>query len=87
MMKDMKKKLANSAPIVLFCVFTFLFYGPISLYLPNAEELWFGLGELMKVVGIVSIAALLAGTIFFLILPESAGAFFRSEPSLCSLSR
>ena len=77
MMKDMKKKLAYSAPIVLFCVFTFLFYGPISLYLPNAEELWFGLGELMKVVGIVSIAALLAGTIFFLILPESAGGFFR----------
>ena len=71
------KRLKYAFPIILFVTFTCLFYGPLSTYLPNAEEIWFDIGTLMKVIVPFSLFAMAAMIIFFAILPEKIGAFFR----------
>ena len=70
-----RAKLAT--PIIIFVAFTCLFYGPLSMYLPNAEELWFDLGILLRTIIPFSIFAIVLMELFFIILPEKAGSFFR----------
>ncbi len=57
------------APIV-FLVFTFVFYGPLGLYLPNSEDIWVPLKYIFLVVSVVSFAAVLLMIVLLLILPE-----------------
>ena len=76
-MKKRIKDTAISMVIILFFVFTVLFYGPLSLYLPNAEEMWFRIGPVWKTISVVSLAAFIVMSVFFLILPEKAQVFFR----------
>ena len=52
----MKEKLKRILPVGVFLVFTVFFYGPLSLYLPNAQELWFDLKTLLKIISLVSLA-------------------------------
>ncbi len=70
-------KIGPTIPIIIFCVFTFLFYGPLSVYLPNAEEIWFDLGTMLKVVALFSLFSLILILCFFLILPKSVTPFFQ----------
>ena len=49
----MKERLQNAwkcIPVVLFLTFTVFLYGPLSLFLPNADEFWFGLNTVITVV-------------------------------------
>lgn len=64
-------------PTIFFVTFTCLFYGPLSTYLPNAEEIWFNIGTLLKVIVPFSLFAIFLMVVFFAILPEKVSAFFR----------
>ena len=44
----LKNKLKLGVTLSLFFVFTVFFYGPVGIYLANADELDFGLGIVMK---------------------------------------
>ncbi|MBO4863619.1 MAG: sulfatase-like hydrolase/transferase [Eubacterium sp.] len=66
----MKTKLKLGLCLALFFVFTVFFYGPISIYLSNADELKFGLGIVMKDVAIVSIVMFILIAGFSLIVPK-----------------
>ena len=72
----LKNKLKMLAPAVLFFVFTFVFYGPLSLYLPNSQELWFGLGSVFKIVSVFSLAVFAIAFAVGLLLPEKLTKFF-----------
>ena len=56
--------------VAIFFVFTVLFYGPLSLYLPNSEELWFKLREVFKVIVPVSAIAFVMIYLFFFVMPK-----------------
>ena len=61
--------------VAIFFVFTVLFYGPLSLYLPNSEELWFKLREVFKIIIPVSVIAFLMIYVFFFLMPKKARPF------------
>ena len=67
-----KRKLIFMLSAACFLVVTVFFYGPLSLYLPNSQELWFSLGDIMKCVLPVSAAVLCVLLILALLLPERA---------------
>ena len=69
--------LLTSLPIIVFFVFTVVFYGPFSLYLPNSQEFWFGLSDVIRIVLPVSLAVFAVLCLCFFILGEKTGAFFR----------
>lgn len=74
--KDTKNVFVNLA-ITVFFVFTVVFYGPLSVYLPNAGDFWFGLDIAMKVIIPVSLAAFIAVMGFLTIVPGKAKGFFQ----------
>ena len=74
--KESKPIYACAIAVAVFFVFTFLFYGPLGLYLENAEELWFSLKDTLLVVGVVSAAVFLFIMIYVGLLPEKTLAFF-----------
>ena len=57
-MKNWKKRLFPVLAVACLFVFTVLFYGPLSLYLDNAQELFFSMNDLLKVIIPVSLAGL-----------------------------
>ena len=57
--------------VAVFFVFTILFYGPLALYLENAEELWFSLRTTLKIIVPVSLAVLALFILVVWALPES----------------
>ena len=59
------------AALILFFVYTVCLYGPFSIYLPNAEELWFTPAMVWSVVLPVSLIVFLILLIMSLVLPES----------------
>ena len=67
---SLKTKLKLGLVLALFFVFTVFFYGPISIYLSNADELKFGLGIVIKDVAIVSAALFILIAGFSLIVPK-----------------
>ncbi len=74
--QNLTSRLKLILPIALFCVFTTFLYGPLSLYLPNAQELWFGLETVIGIVlicSVVILAVLLALGVF---LPEKGGKIY-----------
>ena len=60
-------RLALSASIGFFFVFTFLFYGPLKLYVENKDILWFDFTSVLKAISIISVVALLLVTLFLTI--------------------
>ena len=71
----MQKKSVNirrNIGIILFFVLTVLLFGPLGLFLSNAEEFWFSLTDLLKVIIPVSLAVIVVFTILFLLLPRKA---------------
>ncbi len=64
------KRIKYILPVSLFFVFTVLFYGPLSLYLPNSQELWFGIGTALKITGVISVAVLVLSTAIGAVLPS-----------------
>ena len=60
-MDKIKERIKNRSIIIAFFVFTVFLYGPYSIFLPNAEEIWFTLSMLTKIVLPVS-------TIIFIVL-------------------
>lgn len=62
-------------PIALFFAFSVLFYGPLGIYLSNAQELWFSLGTVLKIIGGVSAAAFVLLVAIGMLLPEKISAF------------
>lgn len=75
-----KKKLLNRlkfiAPVSLFFVFTTIFYGPLSLYLPNSQELWFDIGTVFKVIVPLSLITFFIPVLISLILPKKLNKIF-----------
>ena len=69
-------RVKKALPIAVFISFTCLFYGPLSIYLPNSEEMWFTLGTLLKVVVPFSLFAIALMILFFAIIPDKIGSFF-----------
>ena len=74
--KTWSKKLLFMLPVAVFLVFTLIFYGPLSLYLPNAQELWFGLGDVMRCILPFTAAALAGLCLAALVLPEKISGIF-----------
>ena len=66
----LKNKLKLGVTLSLFFVFTVFFYGPVGIYLANADELDFGLGIVMKQVVIVSALMFVLIAVFSLIVPK-----------------
>lgn len=62
-------------PIALFFAFSVLFYGPLGIYLSNAQELWFSLGTVLKIIGGVSVAAFVLLVAIGMLLPEKISGF------------
>lgn len=75
MENDKKIQIKHILAVVLFFTFTLVFYGPVSIFLPNAEEIWFGIGELMKIVLPVSLACFIALSLVLILLRKTAGSF------------
>lgn len=61
--------------VAVFFVFTFLFYGPLGLYLQNAEELFFSLKTTLLIVIPVSLFAIALILLLVWILPRRAASF------------
>ena len=68
-------KLLFPVSVSVFFIFTFLFYGPLGLYLENAEELWFTLKDTLLIVSVVSILAFFLIMLFAVLLPSKAMVF------------
>ena len=75
-MENRKQSLITGIFISIFFAFTVLFYGPLSQYLPNAEELWFGLGDVLGIILPTSLVAVALAAVFFFIVPPEAAGFF-----------
>ncbi len=69
-MKNWKKRLFPVLAVACLFVFTVLFYGPLSLYLNNAQELFFSMSDLLKVIIPVSLAGLAVISALLMILPK-----------------
>lgn len=70
-----QEKLYLWIPIVSFFVFSVLFYGPLGIYLSNAEELWFNLGTVLKIVGVVSVFTYIILILLGLLTPKKTSDF------------
>lgn len=57
-------RLALSVSVSFFFVYTFLFYGPLKIYIENKDVLWFNFTSTLTVTAIVSVVALLLITLF-----------------------
>ncbi len=75
-MENRKQNIIAGTAISFFFAFTVLFYGPLSLYLPNSEEFWFKLSDLMKVIVPFSLAAFIGAGVVLALLPEKISSFF-----------
>lgn len=73
--KAVQEKMLLWIPIVSFFVFSVLFYGPLGIYLSNAEELWFNLWTVLKIVGVVSVSAFIILTLLGLFTPKKTSNF------------
>lgn len=82
---SVKNKLLLMVPASFFLVITFFLYGPLSLYLPNAQELWFGLGDIMKCVLPVSAAVFALLIILGVVLPEGISQILAKLVFGCAL--
>lgn len=71
----MKKKISLWLPVSVFLAFSVFFYGPLGIYLSNSEELWFGLGDVLKITGLVSLTVLAVLMALGLALPEKISVF------------
>ena len=67
---SMKDKLKYGLILSLFLTFTVFFYGPVGIYLANADELKFGLGVVIKDALIISAIVFVGTTVFSLIVPK-----------------
>ena len=74
-MKERKLNLITGLIISIFFAFTVLFYGPLSQYLSNAQELWFSLNDVLRVILPVSLITVAAAAVFFAAVPPKAGRF------------
>ena len=57
-------RLALSASVSVFFVFTFLFYGPLKLYVENKDVLWFDFTSVLSATSVISVVALLIVVLF-----------------------
>jgi len=74
-MSSKKQNIKMYAATALFAVFTFVFYGPYSIYISNAGEFWFSLSDITKVILPVSLITLAFLLTVQLVLPQKAGGF------------
>ena len=72
-MKERKLNLVTGLIISIFFAFTVLFYGPLSQFLSNAQELWFSLNDVFRVIVPTSLITVAAAAVFFAIVPPKAG--------------
>ncbi|MBP3233621.1 MAG: sulfatase-like hydrolase/transferase [Eubacterium sp.] len=66
----LKDKLKMGMALGLFFVFTVFLYGPLGIYLSNADELKFGLGVVIKDAAVISVIAFAGIVLFSLIVPK-----------------
>ena len=69
-MQKIKTKLGNQIALIVFFVLTVCLYGPYSIYLPNAEELWFKLSMVNRVVLPISALLFVFLLLLSIILPD-----------------
>ena len=75
-MENRKTILLTGLAVAVFFSFTVLFYGPLSQFLSNYEELWFTLGDVLKVILPVSLLAVGIAVLFFWLIPPKFSGFF-----------
>ncbi len=76
-MKEKAQKLKTAIPVSLFFVYTVIFYGPLSLYLSNSGDIWFGLNTVLKIVVPAALIIFAVLVLFFFLLPEKTSFFFQ----------
>ena len=76
MAQTIKERSKGSIIFILFLLVTFFIFGPISLYLTNVKEFWFGLPDVLRAVAICSVIALLILLIIALVLPGKVNEWF-----------
>ena len=67
---SLKNKCKIGLILGFFFAFTVFFYGPVGIYLSNAEELKFGLGSVLRDVTVVSVVFLALAVLISLIVPK-----------------
>lgn len=75
-MKKIIRKLVSRFAVVAFFVFTVCLYGPYSIFLPNAEELWFTLSTFTQIVIPISVTVFLLLCILCIIVPDEKHHIF-----------
>ena len=65
-----KKRMKKALPVALLLSVTFFVAGPISLYVTNADEFWFSLGQMMPMVAVCFAAGTAAGTVLLSAVPR-----------------
>lgn len=78
MKENLLKRFKQFWPVPLFLVFTVFLYGPLSLYLPNSQELWFHIGLVLKIIIPVSLVIWLVLTVIAVFLPDKVGRVYRN---------
>ena len=73
---SLKEKMAFMVPTAVFLIFTLLIYGPLGLYLPNAQELWFKLSDVLRCVLIAAAVVLVVLLVLAAVLPGKLSVFF-----------
>ena len=76
MAETIKKRSKGSIIFILFLLVTFFVFGPLSLYLTNVKEFWFGLPDVLRAVAVCSVIALLILLVVALVLPGKVNEWF-----------
>ena len=62
----------------LSLAFTLFVFAPVDLYLTSAEDLWFGLEDILPWLGLLALAAFLLVTLLSWLLPQKLSVAFRA---------
>ncbi|MBQ9827074.1 MAG: sulfatase-like hydrolase/transferase [Lachnospiraceae bacterium] len=76
MAETIKNRSKGSIIFILFLIVTFFIFGPLSLYLTNVKEFWFGLSDVLRAVCICSAIALLILIVIAFLLPGKVNEWF-----------
>ena len=76
-MKSRRLSIHHILPAISLAVTLFIF-APVDLYLTSAEDLWFGLEDILPWLGLLALAAFLLVTLLSWLLPQKLSVAFRA---------
>ncbi len=74
MLKE-KTRILEYCAVCVFFTFTVLLYGPLSIYLGNADDFWFSISDFLRVVIPFSAVSFLLLMAVLIVLPERVSSF------------